>query len=732
MARFPHFLQPDSMDCGPVCLRIVAKYFGKHLNLNTLREMTFQSREGVSLLALSDAAEKIGFRTQGARLTLQNLEQIPLPAILHWSQNHFVVLYRIIKNKKGNVYCISDPASGLVEYSGEEFRRHWATTMLQGEPAGIGLLIEPTPDFYKEEGEVPHKNRPGFLFIYLRPYRKLVFQILLGFLTGSLLSLLFPFLTQAIVDVGIATNNLSFIILVLIAQLVLMISQTAVGFIRSWIMLHVSARVSISLISDFLIKLMRLPVRFFDTKMIGDLRQRIDDNTRIQSFLTTNLVNTSFGIFMFVIYSFVLAWYSWKILLVFLLGSTLYVAWIFLFMKKRKELDNRRFEALSANQSNVYQLITGMQEIKLNSCEKQKRWEWENIQIRLFKVGVKSLMLSQNQQAGSVFINQAKNILIIFLAAKFVLDGNMTLGMLVAVQFIIGQLNAPVQEFVSFITSAQDARMSLERLSEIESAEDEESPDEDKIHELPLKKELTVENVTFHYEGTRSPAVLKNISLHIPENKVTAIVGPSGSGKTTLVKLLLGFYPVTEGKILLGNTALDRFSLDFWRRQCGVVMQDGFVFSDTIAGNIAVGEDFPDRAKLWEAVNIANIREFIESLPLRYNTKIGQEGTGLSQGQKQRILIARAVYKNPSFLFFDEATNALDANNEKTILENLKQFYQGKTVLVVAHRLSTVKNADQIIVLDNGRIAESGTHEQLTAKKGEYYHLVKNQLELGI
>ena len=732
MAKFPFYQQPDAMDCGPTCLRMVAKFYGKHFSMNVLRDMTFQTREGVSLLTLSDAAEKIGFRTIGARLGISQLEQIHLPALLHWNQNHFVVLYKIAgKGKKEREYQVADPADGLVKYSSKEFKRFWATTVSDDEPAGVVLLIEPTPSFYREDGEPENRAGLGFLMKYLRPYRKLITQLLLGFLTGSLLSLLFPFLTQAIVDVGITTNNLSFIVLVLVAQLVLMVSQTAVGFIRSWIMLHVSARVSISLISDFLIKLMKLPVRFFDTKMIGDLRQRIDDNQRIQSFLTTNLVNMSFGIFIFIIYSFVLAYYSWSILAIFYAGSALYVLWISLFMKKRKELDNRRFEEAAANQSNVYQLITGMQEIKLNNCEKQKRWEWERIQARLFRVSVKALMLHQNQQAGSVFINQTKNILIIFVAARSVLDGNMTLGMLVAVQFIIGQLNGPIQDFISFVTAAQDARISLDRLGEIHDKENEEDVATPRNRELPSIKELYIDNLMFQYEGPKSPKVLEGINLHIPENKVTAIVGPSGSGKTTLIKLLLGFYKPVDGNIRLGAIDLNQYSMEWWRLNCGVVMQDGFIFSDTIANNIAVGESSPDKSRLLRAVEVANIRETIESLPLRYNTKIGQEGIGLSHGQKQRILIARAVYKDPAFLFFDEATNALDAINEKVIIENLSGFYRGKTVVVVAHRLSTVRGADQIIVLQEGKIAETGTHGNLVKKRGAYYNLVKNQLELG-
>ncbi|HPT32531.1 MAG TPA: peptidase domain-containing ABC transporter, partial [Prolixibacteraceae bacterium] len=695
MSRFPLFLQPDAMDCGPACLKMVARYFGRNIALQTLRNLSYAGREGTSFLTLIDAATAIGLKATGARLTVESLATAPLPAILHWDQNHFIVLYGI-QNKK---YRIADPASGLVTLREEELLKHWASTALDGKPAGLALFLEPTPQFYQQEDEPEKRQGFGFLKPMLRPYRGLVVQLILGFLIGSFISLLLPFLTQAIVDKGINLKKPGFITLVLVAQLVLMISQTAVGFLRSWIMLHISARVSISLISGFLAKMMKLPLRFFESRMIGDIRQRIDDNNRIQAFLTFNLAGMSFGVFLFLIYSAVLFWYSLPVALIFLAGSGLYVTWIFLFLRKRRLLDNKRFNIQADNQNAIYQLITGMPDIRLNNCEQQKRWEWEKIQVRLYDISARALALHQNQQGGAQFINQAKNILIIFVAANAVLSGEMTLGMLIAVQFIIGQLSAPLQEFISFVTAAQDARMSLDRLSEIQELENEEKDTLPPENRVPVKKEFVLENVVFQYEGPRSPRVLDDVSLSIPEHKVTALVGPSGSGKTTLVKLLLGFFPPSSGEIKLGGRSHRDVSMAAWRRECGAVMQNGFIFSDSVAGNIAPGEENPDPEKLREAAILANIDDFIERLPLKYNTKIGQEGAGLSQGQRQRILIARAVYKNPSFVILDEATNALDAGNEKTILENLNRFFRNRTVVVVAHRLSTVKNADQIIVL---------------------------------
>ena len=735
---FPNYKQLDAMDCGPSCLRMVAKYFGKSYSLQYLRSRSYISREGVSMLGISDAAESIGFRTKGVKITFDELmNEAPVPCIAHWNQEHFVVIYNIKKTttsrfKKSTIYVhISDPGRGLIKFTKDEFLSGWANTKEDKENKGLCLLLETTPDFYQAEDEKLNKSSFKFLFSYLKPYKKLIIQLFLGLLLGSLLQLIFPFLTQSIVDKGINNQNLDFVTLIIIAQLVLIFSRTIVEFIRSWILLHLGTRINISLISDFLIKLMKLPVAFFDSKMIGDLIQRIGDHRRIEEFLTSSTLNIIFSFFTLVIFGIVLLLYNVNIFFVFLIGSVMYTFWIYLFMKKRRNLDNRRFAQLSLNQSSVIQLIVGMQEIKLNNCEKQKRWEWENIQAKLFKVNLASLSLNQYQQAGGVLINEVKNIIITFIAAKSVIDGNMTLGMMLAVQYIIGQLNSPINQMISFLQTTQDAKISLERLGEIHQKENEESEEEPKVDNLPEHRELKIENVFFQYEGPHSPLVLDDVNLNILEEKITAIVGTSGSGKTTLIKLLLGFYEPIKGKINLGNLYLNNVSNRMWRDKCGVVMQDGFIFSDSIANNIAVSGEYPDHEKLLHAVKVANIQEFIESLPLGYNTKIGQNGAGMSQGQKQRILIARAVYKNPEFIFFDEATNALDANNERIIMENLNQFFKGKTVVVVAHRLSTVKNADQIIVLEKGKIVEKGTHTELTKKKGAYYELVKNQLELG-
>jgi ATP-binding cassette subfamily B protein len=722
---FPFYKQPDQMDCGPTCLRMVSKHYGRNFTLQTLRQLCEINKEGVSLLGISDASEKIGFRSLGVKLNVADLKEAELPCILHWRQNHFVVLYKI----KNNRFYIADPANGLVTLTAEEFIRNWLSTAEGSE--GIALLLSPTPQFYEQEDEKGSELRWGFLLRYLITYRQLVMQLLFGLGIGSLLQLITPFLTQSIVDIGINTRNLNFIYIILFAQTALIIGRVSVDFIRSWILLHISTRVNISILTDFLIKLMKLPISFFDTKMTGDIMQRMNDQKKIESFLTGSTLSTIFSLFNLLIFSVVLAYYNATIFVVFAASSSLYTAWIVLFLKRRRELNYKSFDVASKNQSSIVQLINGMQEIKLNNCEQQKRWEWEHIQARLFKFNVKSLALSQYQQGGATFINEGKNLLITFLSAEAVINGNLTLGAMMAVQYIVGQLSSPIEQLLGFIQGFQDAKISLERLNEIHQMADEEPLDKEWNHTLPQNKSLTISNLTFRYPGAGNEPVLEHINLQIPEGKTTAIVGMSGSGKTTILKLLLRFYEPQKGEIKVGEQSIANISFKTWRAQCGVVMQDGFIFSESIERNIAVGDDYPDKEKLRHAIKVANIQDFIDSLPLGLNTKIGAEGNGISQGQRQRMLIARAVYKNPQYLFFDEATNALDANNERIIMNNLGEFFTGRTVVIVAHRLSTVSNADNIILLDKGRIIEQGTHFELTALKGDYYKLVKNQLELG-
>ena len=733
MWHYPVYTQLDRMDCGPTCLRMIAKYYGRVYSLQTLRDKAFISRSGVSLLGISEAAESIGFRTTGVKITFEQLvDDFPLPCILHWNQQHFVVCYRIRKRRNKYKILIGDPAgTQTVTYNEEEFKRCWISSREKGQDTGVALVLEPTPDFYSmEEDRKEAKKKLNFFFRYLSPHKKALVQLVLGMVIGSILQLIVPFLTQSLVDVGIRDNNLNFITLILVAQLIIFIARLSVDFIRSWLLLHMNIRINISLISDFLVKLMRLPLHFFDTKMIGDIMQRIGDHSRIESFLTGSSISTLFSFVNFIVFGFVLAYYDLSIFGLFLLGNLLYVIWVLSFMKYRRELDLRRFSQASTEQSTLYQIITGMQEIKLNNCETQKRWKWERIQVKLFKISVKGLALQQYQQVGSVFFNQTTNILISYIAARAVVEGNMTLGMMMSLTYIIGQLNSPIEQFIGFARSFQDAKISLERLNEIHQKEDEEETAGDNVSFLPQDHTFTIENLCFSYDGSPD-YVLNNVNLTIPRNKITAIVGASGSGKTTLIKLLLGFYTPNKGNIKVGDVYLKNINPHLWRSVTGSVMQDGFIFSETIAENIAIGEEVIDKERLLKAAQIANIDQFIDSLPLGYNTKIGMEGSGISQGQRQRILIARAVYKNPDFLFFDEATNALDANNEREIMEHLNEFYRGKTVVIVAHRLSTVQNADKIVVLDKGGIVEEGTHQELTCLKGIYYRLVKNQLELG-
>ncbi len=725
---FPHYLQPDTMDCGPTCLRIIAKHYGRSISLEKLRSLSDTTRSGSSLQGIADAAEKIGFRSLGVKIDFEALsEQAPLPCIVFWRQSHFVVVYKI---KKGTVY-VSDPAHGLLEYSKQEFLANWIGSHANEKTEeGIVLLLEETPKLKETEADdVACKEGMGFLWKYMANYKRYLFQLALGLFSVSILQLIFPFLTQSVVDIGIQNKDLHFLYLVLFAQLFIFLGRTIIEITRGWILLHLSTRINISLVSDFLIKLMKLPIAFFDSKMTGDIMQRIGDHSRIEQLLTNQTLNVLFSAFNFVVFGIVLGIYNLPILGIFLLGTALYFLWITFFLKKRSDLDHKRFSQMSDERNRVMELIQGMQEIKLHNAERNKRWGWENLQVKLFKIHIKSLRLEQLQSNGSGIINELKNILVSFYSAKLVIDGSLTLGMMLSISYIIGQLNSPISQFLSFIYSYQDAKISIERLSEIHNKEDEEPEGSEQLHFLPEQHTLQLEKVSFRYPGMQD-TVLNELDLTIPANKITAIVGSSGSGKTTLMKMLLRFYEPSTGNLLLEKTPLNSISQHTWRAQCGSVMQEGYIFSDTIANNIAVGDEIVDKKKLLHAVKVANIQEFIESLPLSYNTKIGGEGMGISGGQKQRILIARAVYKNPEFLFFDEATSALDAKNEKVIMENLNEFFKGKTTVIIAHRLSTVQHADQIVVLEGGQIVELGNHHSLIEKQGVYYNLVKNQLQL--
>ena len=724
--------QHDSMQCGIACLQMVCKYFGREYSMDSLSKLCFATTEGVSLLGINEAANTLGLHATCARATTSILSEVPLPCILHWNQNHFVVLYKVKNRKK---FYVADSGKGLVTYDLNEFKKHWISTRANGEDKGIAMFLETTPAFftYKMKGEenVKEKRSFCFLFGYVKKYRKYFGQIILGLIVGSLLQLVLPFLTQSIVDVGIKNQDIGFVWLILLGQLMLTISRTAIDFIRRWLLLHISLRINISLVSDFFIKLLKLPMSFFDTKLMGDLMQRMNDHSRVNNFLTQQTFNITFAMLTFMVFSVVLFFYNKLVFAIFLLGSILYGGWMTLFLKRRKVLDYELFEQQAINNNKTYEFITSMQEIKLQDCEQRRRWEWEDTQADLFGVQMKSLKLQQIQEAGSIFINEVKDIIITVVAATAVIHGQMTLGMMLAVQYIIGQLNSPVEQLMNFFYSLQDVKISLERINEIHQMDDENGKEGLKTSIENKDEGINIKNIMFKYDPHALHETIDDVNIHIPQGKVTAIVGASGSGKTTLIRLMLGYYPVLEGQINIGNTDINTINKKWWRRQCGVVMQDGVIFSESIARNIAVDDGNIDKERLLKAAEIACIKDYVMALPLKFNTKIGRDGIGLSQGQKQRILIARAVYKNPDYIFLDEATNSLDANNERSIVENLDKFYKGKTVVIVAHRLSTVKNADQIVVIDHGKVVEAGNHDSLTAKRGAYYNLVKNQLELG-
>jgi ATP-binding cassette, subfamily B, bacterial len=731
--KFPFYQQRDQRDCGPTCLKMIAAYHGKDIPISYLREQAYISRTGVSLKGIAEAANKIGLRAMAVKVPFQvesgqdalGLIDAPLPCVAHWGQDHFVVVVQITKRH----VLIADPKDGMIRLSHKEFQRHW----LSDEQEGILMLLEVTSTFgeaSEDWEETQPTGRWRYLLGYMRPFRKLGIQVLIGILAGSALQLIFPFLSQSVVDIGINNRDSQFLILILAAQLATFAGINFVNAIQSWILLHVSSRINVAMIEDFLAKMLDLPIRFFDTKVVGDLMQRIDDHHRIQALLTSSTLTILLSITNLVLFSIVLGFYHPMIFGIFWIGAVFYFTWIALFLKRRKAIDYKRFRDQSANQSTIIEMIQGMQEIKLQNSEVRRNWQWKGIQARLFRSSLEAMRLSQYQDMGAKAINQVKDILIIFVAAQSVIEGEMTLGMLLAVQFIVGQMNGPLEQMVMVIRQLQDAAISIDRALEVQGWASEKSTDLVTVQDVTQAADISLQGVFFRYNEL-DPYVLKDIHLTIPRGKVTAIVGASGSGKTTLVKLLLGIYPVEKGTLHVDGTPLTQINPVAWRGACGAVLQDGFIFSDTINNNITESTGFIDPAQLKMALEASNLNAFVDGLPLKGNTMIGPRGKGISQGQRQRLLIARAIYKLPHFLFFDEATNALDAENERLIVHNLDQFYHGKTVVVVAHRLSTVKNADQIIVLDGGEIVERGNHAELIQAKGRYFHLIRNQLELG-
>lgn len=726
---FPFVKQLDAMQCGISCISMICHFYGKKIPIQVLEKHCQASKDGISLKSLADLCDLLNLEYTAGRATISDLLECPLPCILHWNQNHFVVLYKIDKN--GHRFWIADPGKGKYKLSLEEFSSHWVSTKSSQCDKGIAMFISKTKDFDDIKIEdLDSKRSFRFLWQYIVQYRRYFLQILLGLGLGCILQLIMPFLTQWIVDIGIKHQDVKFIWLVLLGEFIIVIGKAATDFIRRWLLLHISMRINISIVSDFFIKLLKLPMYFFETKLLGDLLQRIGDHQRIQNFLTNQVLGVMFTTLSFLVFGIVLFIYNLPVFCIFIVGGIAYGSWIACFLSKRKVLDYQLFEQQAKSQNRTYQFLTNIPEIKLQDCEKRRRWEWEDCQAELFKVQMKSMKLQQTQEAGSIFINEIKNILITVFAATAVINGDITLGAMLAIQYIVGQLNSPVEQLMQFVYSLQDVKISLERINEVHESNNEET-NRNKRQSFVSEKSIILKNVDFKYDVHSLKKTLSDISFSIPEGKVTAIVGASGSGKTTLIKLMLGYYPVLAGEIKISGENINTYDLKWWRRHCGVVMQDGVIFSESIARNIAVDDEEIDVSRLENAAKIACIHDYVMSLPLKYNTLIGRDGVGLSKGQIQRILIARAVYKNPDFIFLDEATNSLDAKNERDIVENLEKFYQGRTVIVVAHRLSTVRNADNIIVIENGEIAEMGSHKELIEKKGAYYNLVRNQLELG-
>lgn len=724
MRRFPILRQLESRDCGPTCLRMILRHYGREYSINTLRQYCEVNKNGVNLLGIKAAAEKLGLDTLAARMSFDDVKQQPaLPFIVHWKKNHFVVVYKI----KHNSIYIADPNLGRVKMSQQLFLEHW----LSGQETGIVLYLVPGD----EQAQVPEEavtrgNRLLDMFSYLRSQRSLILQLLLGLFLSAGFEILMPFLSKEIIDTGVKAKDMDFIVLILLSQVTILVAKSVVEFIRSWMLLYISSRVNLTILISFVIKFLKLPLSFVEVRKPGDILQRINDHGRIENFITSNTFTTIFSLFNLLALGILLSYFNFRIFFVFALSSIIYFCWITIFLKKRRLIDKSRFEVTSATQSKVVQLIDGFQEIKISNSDEVKRWEWESLMAREFRVRVKSLTLTQYQQTGSLIITEGRNLLITFMGAAMVIKGELSIGTLFAVQFIVGQLIAPVESLIAFFQAMQDAKMSLERLQEINEMEDEEPETAGVKQQVSvLPGDIRVKDLSFRYPGTGSAFVLQNLNLIIPKGKVTAIVGLSGSGKTTLLKLLLKLHAPSKGIILAGDCSIGEISNYSWRNICGTVLQDGFIFSDTIARNIALGSDSIDDDRMQQAIRCANIEEFIHALPLGLETEIGNGAKGISQGQKQRILIARAVYKDPQILLFDEATNALDANNEQTIMHNLQQFFNNKTVVIVAHRLSTVRDADKIIVMENGRIVEEGSHTQLLYNNAAYSRLIKNQTE---